>query len=113
MSRSHKLYIDDILGAIAKIEKYTKKITFQKFSNESLVQDAVIRNLEIIGEAVKRLPPEIKKKHSDVEWKKIAGIRDIIAHEYFGVSVEIIWDVVKSRVPGLKASMLKIEKETD
>lgn len=112
MSRSHKLYIDDILGAIVRIEKYTGKITFEKFSKDSLVQDAVIRNLEIIGEAVKRLPPEIKKRHPDVEWKKIAGIRNIIAHEYFGVSVEIIWDVVRNRVPGLKASMREIKAET-
>ncbi len=111
MPRSHKLYIDDILGAIAKIEKYTGKIAFEKFSKDSLVQDGVIRNLEIIGEAVKRLPLEIRKKHPDVEWKKIAGIRDVIVHEYFGVSVNIVWDIVRNRVPELKVSIRKIKGE--
>lgn len=67
-----------------------------------MIQDAVVRNLEIIGEAVKRLPDAIRKQHSDVEWRKIAGLRDILVHAYFGVDVEIIWDVIQHKLPEFK-----------
>ena len=67
-----------------------------------MIQDAVVRNLEIIEEAVKRLPDAIRKQHSDVEWRKIAGLRDILVHAYFGVDVEIIWDVIQHKLPEFK-----------
>ncbi|HEC86588.1 MAG TPA: DUF86 domain-containing protein, partial [Thermoplasmatales archaeon] len=66
------------------------------------IQDGVIRNLEIIGEAVKNLPDDIKKDYPEVEWRKIAGLRDILIHAYFGVDLEVIWDIVKNKVPELK-----------
>ena len=103
--RDYKLYLDDILQAIQKIEKYTKGLSADKLKKEDLVVDGIVRNLEIIGEAAKNMPQDIKKDHPDIEWKKIAGLRDILAHEYFAIDLEILWDIVKNKLPELKAKI--------
>ncbi len=107
----YKVYLDDILESISKIEKYTAAISYAEFSKNALIVDAVIRNLEVIGEAVKHIPIDLKKKYSYVDWKKIAGLRDILIHEYFGVDLKIIWDIVINKIPELKESIKKISKE--
>jgi len=106
--RDYRLYLEDILKAIRNIHRYTKDLTFEKFKKNNLVIDAVVRNLEIIGEAVKKIPSEYKSKFSDVEWKKISGLRDILIHEYFGVDVEILWDIIKNRLPHLRKKIFHI-----
>ena len=106
--REYKVYLRDILEAIDRIERYTENMNFEDFSNNELIQDGVIRNLEIIGEAVKNLPDDIKKDYPEVEWRKIAGLRDILIHAYFGVDLEVIWDIVKNKVPELKEMVRKI-----
>jgi len=108
MPREYKVYLRDILEAIGRIERYTGNMNFEDFSNNELIQDGVIRNLEIIGEAVKNLPDDIKKYYPEVEWRKIAGLRDILIHAYFGVDLEIIWDIVRNKVPELKEMVRKI-----
>ena len=108
MRREYKAYLRDILEAIDKIERYTENMNFEDFSDNELIQDGVIRNLEIIGEAVKNLPDDIKKDYSEVEWRKIAGLRDILIHAYFGVDLEVIWDIVKNKVPELKEMVREI-----
>ena len=108
MPREYKAYLRDILEAIDKIERYTKNISFEDFSDNELIQDGVIRNLEIIGEAVKNLPDDIKKDYPEVDWRKIAGLRDILIHAYFGVDLEVIWDIVRNKVPELKEMVKKI-----
>ncbi|MFA4843644.1 MAG: DUF86 domain-containing protein [Candidatus Margulisiibacteriota bacterium] len=105
MSRNYRLLLKDILTAIKRIEKYTKGLTLIKFSENDLVLDAAVRNLEVIGEASKNLPDEVKAKYKDIEWKKIAGLRNIIAHEYFGIDVVIVWDIIKTKLPELKKAL--------
>lgn len=95
MPLEYKAYLRGMLEAIGKIERYTENMNFGDFSNNELIQEGVIRNLEIIGEAVKNLPDDIKKDYPEVEWRKIAGLRDILIHAYFGVDLEVIWDIVK------------------
>ena len=108
MSRDFKAYLSDIIGSINKIEKYTENMSFQDFLQNELVQDGVVRNLEIIGEAVKKLPGDVKKHKAGVEWKKIAGLRDILIHDYFGVDVVIVWDIIKNKIPNLKKNVLEL-----
>ena len=108
MPRDYKVFLKDIANAIERIEEYTVKLSYEDFYKNRLVQDAVVRNLEIIGEAVKHLPDDIQRKYPDIEWKKIAGLRDILIHAYFGVDHEIVWDVIKNKVPELKKQISEI-----
>ena len=112
MKRNIKLYLQDILESILAIEEYTKNLTEDEFYLNRQVQDAVIRRLEIIGEAVKNLEDDFRNKYPQIEWKKIAGMRDIIAHEYFGVKLDRVWLVVRQDIPNLKQKMLVILEES-
>jgi len=98
------------LECIAEIEGYVKGFTEIKFAKSSLIQDAVTRRLEILGQDVKNLPEEIKTNHPSVPWKNIAGSRDILAHDYFQVDYGIIWETVRKDLPLLKKEIKKILK---
>lgn len=107
--KEDRIYLLHIADALADIQEYTK-IGRDDFFSRKLVQDAVIRNLEIIGEAVKNISKSTKEAHQDIPWKQIAGLRDILIHHYFGVDLEAIWMVVEHRLPTLSlhiSSMLQ------
>jgi len=87
-------FLQDILEAVRRIKRYTEGVTYEGFLADIKTQDAVVRNLEIIGEAVKGLSAAMRKIHSEVPWKSMAGVRDRLIHHYFGVNLDIVWDIV-------------------
>jgi uncharacterized protein with HEPN domain len=101
MSRDVELYLRDIEESCRRIVAYTEGLSYEQFAGDDRTVDAVARNLGVIGEAVKRLPASRKKHHPEIDWRKIAGLRDILVHAYFGVDLEILWDVVRTKVPML------------
>ena len=108
MSERHKSplpFIKDILDAIEKIEKYCQNITYEQFLQDDKTKDAVVRNLEIIGEAAKNIPDHIREMSSATAWKSMAGMRDKLTHEYFGVSYSTVWVTVYNDLPLLKEKM--------
>lgn len=110
MRREVRVYIRDIIESISQIEEYIAGRNEEKFSRDLKTQDAVLRRLEIIGQAVKNIPAEFKTKYASVPWKKIAGTRDVISHDYSGVDFEEVWRVVQKDLPKLKKQMDKIDQ---
>lgn len=114
MQRDISLYLDDILESIERIEEYTESLNEVEFSRNTETQDAVLRRLAIIGEAVKHLPEDLKEKHKQIPWKQVAGARDIFIHEYFGVGIERVWETIHEDLSELKALVeTLLEKESD
>ena len=110
MPRDFEIYLEDILQAIVKTRNYVAGLTRQSFAQDSMRIDAVVRNLEIIGEAAKMIPESIRVEYPNIEWKKIAGLRDILAHHYFEVDLDIVWDIVQNKLPELERDLRKNRK---
>lgn len=108
MSREWRLRIEDILESIARIRQYTSQHSADSFSGDQLVVDAVVRNLEIIGEAASYVPTEVQQQHPEVPWIEMKGMRNLLAHEYFGVSTAIVWATTQNNLPPLIPLLEKI-----
>jgi uncharacterized protein with HEPN domain len=102
------MHLEDILEAIAKIKTYVHGMSKQDFLKDEKTQDAVIRNLEVIGEAARGVPEQIRGTYPDVEWRKMTGLRNILIHHYFGIDLELIWDVAENKLDALEAQIRAI-----
>jgi uncharacterized protein with HEPN domain len=108
--RDWRLLFEDMLDSISRIEKYTGQVTQNEFINNQMMVDAVVRNIEIIGEASKNVPGAIQERYQDIPWKKLNGIRNRIVHAYFGVDTTIIWFIIENELSSLKVSINKALK---
>ncbi len=108
--REPKLLLKDILEAISAIERFVDGIDFENFRTNDEKSSAVIRKFEIIGEATKGLPEDLKEKHPEIPWKEMAGFRDKLIHFYFGIKYELLWQAIKKRLPQIKSLIQRILK---
>jgi len=108
--RSCKILVEEIAEAIDKVERYTHGLTFEVFKDNDMAIDAVLRNLEVIGEASKSIPPEVREGYPDIPWKRMIGLRNIVIHEYFGIDVSIIWEIVTRNLPQTKPLITQMLK---
>lgn len=108
MSRDTRLFLEDIVAFCDKIGRYTVGLTREQFRADEKVVDAVARNLELIGEATKNLPDALRGRYQDVPWRKMAGLRDVIVHGYFGVDLDLLWDIVQKDVPAVRLKLAAI-----
>ena len=106
--RDWRLRIHDITDAIDKIQRYTTGMSFSDFHADDRTIDAVLRNFEVIGEAARHVPPHVTEQYPDVPWDNMRALRNIVAHEYFGVKLAIIWETVERRLPPLKSAMSRL-----
>lgn len=111
MKKDDKIFLNHILESIELIEKYIQNKTENDFLKSNQLQDAVTRRLEIIGEAIKNIPKKLKEDNPTIPWKEITGMRDILIHQYFGIDLELTWEVVKRDIPDLKKKIEKIIKK--
>ena len=114
MPRDIRVYLEDIKISISEIDTFLKGVkSKEEFKNNIEKIRAVERNIEIIGEAVKKIPDEIRAYSPDIPWQKIAGIRDILAHAYFSIDIEILWDVITNQIKNLKHAIEEIDQKLD
>ena len=113
MPRDSKARLADIVEATERIESYVSGLTPELFRSDRKTVDAVVRNLEIVGEAVKSLPTEIRERQPQIPWSRIAGLRDLLIHEYFGVDTEILWQIAIEKAPELNLAVRQILFDLD
>ena len=111
--KEDKLYLIHLSESITKIESYTKDLDYAAFMQSTLVQDAVLRNLQVLAESTQRLSDHFKKHHPEIEWYKIAGMRNILVHDYLGIELETVWGVVTDKLPELKSVIQSALKQSN
>jgi uncharacterized protein with HEPN domain len=112
VSRSWRLFLLDMLQAARKVERYTTGLDLEALLHNEMALDATLRNLEILGEAAKGVPPDVQARYPEVDWRGIAGLRDVLAHAYFALDSATLWDIVRRKVPPLVAQLAHIERGT-
>ena len=110
MKKDPKIFLAHILESIGEIERNIQNLTEEEFLANTTIQDAIIRRLEIIGEATKNLPEPFKSEHPNIEWRKVAGLRDVIVHGYFRLSLKLIWKIAQNNIPELIKQLIKISE---
>lgn len=113
MKKDPKINLAFTLECIELIEKYLKDIKEDQFLNSTQLQDAIIRRIELIGEAIKNISLEVKDKHPEIHWGRITGMRNILIHDYLGIDLKTTWQVATREIPELKNKILEIEKELE
>ncbi|MCL7454615.1 MAG: DUF86 domain-containing protein [Anaerolineae bacterium] len=111
--REPRLFLSDMLAAIEKIERYTAGLSFEQFEANDMVIDAVVRNLEIIGEAARQIPIPLREQYPRIEWSRVVGFRNIVIHTYFAVDVEIVWTIATQRLSELKAVLNEMLRDNN
>ena len=109
--RDYRLFLQDILESIERIEEYTEGYDFETFTKDRKTVDAVLRNLEIIGEAARHIPENIRTQHPEIPWKRVIGLRNVVIHHYFGVDLSIVWVIIKKQLPELKNAVISLLEE--
>src|SRR5271157_1354176 len=108
MKKDPVVFLTHIIDSIQLIESYMEGRTEADLMESTGLQDKIIRRIQVIGEAVKNLPDDLKRNHPEVPWRDITGMRDIVIHQYFGIDLEFVWNVVTKDIPDLKLKILKI-----
>ncbi len=109
--RAAPLLLEDIWEAVEKIERYVAGLNHDAFVTDDKTVDSVVRNLEIIGEAANRIPKDFRTRHSEIDWRKIIGLRNRIVHDYFSIDIEIVWEIVQKDLPILKTKLSRLRRE--
>ena len=111
MKKDHKVFLKHILDSINYINEYTSGKSLQEFLNSIETQDAVMRRLAVIGEAAKNLPIPTRERHKVIDWKAVIGLKNILVHEYFGIDMKVLWNIIKKDLPHLKSEVAKMLKK--
>ena len=111
MTKDPRIFLAHVTESIRSIEQYAGGLTQEEFNRSPQVQDAVVRRLEIIGEAVKSIPDEFKSKHPEIPWKKIAGLRDVLIHKYFSIDLNLLWNLIEKELKTLRSQIDNLLKE--